>query len=132
MSAIDLDHIAEALKCMEGETDRQNYFEGLEGVVPMQKGGYPVKIVNEKIVIFKNEEDQAGAHDAKPKISLPGFPGRLFNPDARKIVDEDRDEKYENVIGNKEHVKYATGHQQEQPPESVGQEIVQQRNKGKE
>jgi hypothetical protein len=45
------------------------------------------------------------------------MPLLLFNHDTRYIIDDDGEEKNENVNGNKEHVKKTTGCQQKEPPE---------------
>src|SRR4029077_20846800 len=57
VSAVDLDDITEALKSMKREPDRQDYAQGMEGVIPPRRGGNRSERGVCEIDVFVEEED---------------------------------------------------------------------------
>ena len=108
-ATIDLYHIAEALECVERQTDGQD----------------DMCLVEESLV-FEDKEDGEGGDDTchQPSLALAGGAPIAFYHQRGRIVNNDSDKKDKDVYGLKPHVKEAAGRQEPSPPPLVGQEVI--------
>jgi len=87
-----------------------------------------VDIGDEKITIFEYGEDTDICHEAHDQKGLSPRTYCIFYHDTCYIVYDDRKDEDENINRNKEHVKDATGYEQVQPPEAMGQQEIDDRD----
>jgi predicted nucleic acid-binding protein len=61
VTTINFNDIAQALESMKRQPDRQYDLQDLYSVVPMKNLCYFIIVDNNKIIIFENAQNQAGA-----------------------------------------------------------------------
>jgi hypothetical protein len=100
------------LKGVKGETNRQDDIHCLKGIVPSNQLGNGIGIVDEEIVVLENKQHHASGDDAEdePGFFRPSFGSRYF--DSCEIVNQNGDEKYEDILRDEKHVEYAAADKQ--------------------
>jgi hypothetical protein len=74
--------------------------------------GNCVGIVDEEIIVLENKQHHAGRDNAEdePGFFRPSFGGRNF--DSGEIVNQNGNEKYEDILRDEKHVEDATADEQ--------------------
>jgi hypothetical protein len=71
--------------------------------------GYAIIIIDKKIIVFEYKKHEHSADDTDKQVSFFPFSFRSFNPNPGKVVDQDRNKQDQDVVGDEEHIKDATG-----------------------
>ncbi len=91
ISPVHFHHIAQALKRMEGQPDRQDDVQRRVGDLPAEEGGNADNTGSEEIEVLEDDQDEARRDDTGPKQNFSGFPDGSDQINAGKEIDEDRD-----------------------------------------
>jgi hypothetical protein len=111
---------------VKGKTDGQNDMEVFDIGSGPKKVSDPERVVNEKIVILENGQHSHVGDEAHQQKKFPSLSLRPVNQNPREIINEDGENENENVNGNEEHVKHATGNKQVQPSPLMRQKKVEE------
>jgi len=90
----------------------------------MQRLHQCIHIADKEIEILENRQYAYICNDAKYKEPLSPFALRLLNIDARKVIDNDGEEQYENINRNESTIENATCQQQMQPSPFMRQQKI--------
>jgi len=91
-----------------------------------------VYILNKKIVVFKNSQYANIGDYTDNKKNFSFFPLRLFYNETREIINDDRENKDQDIYRYQRHVKNTTGDQKMHPSEPVRQQEINDGNNRKE
>jgi len=112
------------LEGVKGEANRQNQFEGPDGILPMKPFGYFCNARVEKIEIFKNKQQKARGNDADNKKKFLSLSLTSFNQNGGRIINDNGKEQNENINWNGRHVKDTASNQKQKPPIFMWKEEV--------
>jgi len=85
-----------------------------------------VDVIDKKVEVLENDQHHACTNDASDE---PYFFSSSFisgNIDTSEIINDDGNEKNEDVLRYEEHIKEAAGSKQEYPPVSMWQQKIQE------
>jgi len=127
---VDLDGIAHCLKSMKGQTDRQYDIQQGQG---KRSSGRSMKqfinILDKEIIVFEKSEYADIGDYAHDEEQFSPSPAGVFNHDACDVIDDNRKNKNQYIDRNEVHVKNATGYEQVEPSEPMGEKEINQRIK---
>lgn len=119
VAAKNFDGIAQGLKGVKRQADRQDDLQVLNGVIPADETGKCRKILVRKIEILEKSQHTDVGEDACNQQPAPSSAMRCLDTKPGKIIDGDGDKEYEYVLRYKRHVKVAARRQQQPPAEAV-------------
>src|SRR5690349_13056865 len=119
MAAIDFDGIAQRLKGVEGQTDREDDRETVKRVIPANKFCKHRQVLIGKIEIFEESQHTDVGQDAGDQDPALFTSLKSFQPQPRKIIYCNRHRQNENIFWNEGHIEVTTGRQQKHPAKSM-------------
>jgi len=130
-SAVNLNHVAHALKGLKGETQGENDVQYRYRIIPMKDPRRVNQATGKETQIFEGQENKACGRNAgrKPDLSRP--PLRPLNKDGRDVANSDH-QKEDGYIGRNEgHVEHGACSKQKPPTMPMGEHVVEPCNNRK-
>ena len=90
-----------------------------------------IDISDKEIEILKYRQHTDISHQAHNQKHLSSGSMCIFNHDPCYVINNDRENEYENIYRYKKHVKNTTCYKQVHPPETMWQYKIQQGNNRK-
>lgn len=128
LAPIDFNHIAQTLKGVEREPDRQDDLERRILQLPPEEPDHVDEGVGEEVEVLEDKQNQTGGDDADPQQELFVSWLNALKIDAGEVVDQDRDEQDRDIDRDECHVEHATGDKQQQRAVPMRQDEIQRTN----
>jgi hypothetical protein len=128
MPAIDLHDIAQALKCVKGEPDRQDDVERRVVELPAQEPCRAHKRASEKREIFENKKNQTRGNDTDQQQQRFCPTIDLLQVNSRCVIDDDRQSQDQDVDRDKRHVEHTARDKQQRSLPAAAERKIQGAN----